>query len=323
MNYKLITKAQVEEFYPHNYDISILKDYGLFTDTYTDEYFKLYSIYRFFEDKYLENTLHLKEINDKVDELHIGFNTKVLYKEISNITGNYVYIRNNIFLERLTKEEIEEFKTLVKTSDNSSLIEFVKKTYKKLIMFDTTKASDKIVNYNTYGGFITYNNSLVIGVLASRSENLLRFLKDKEVEYTSLLGIPVSIFLYEDMVEESIKQVKDIYEKNSAMREDILKKYPKYLPLGSIVELKESYQKIMIIGYSQVDMIDKNIYDYNACLYPDGVISSKFNILFNHDDINKIYVLGLVDNETKQFLDNIEKFIGTDAENKKLIEGLE
>ena len=39
------------------------------------------------------------------------------------------------------------------------------------------------------------------------------------------------------------------------------------------------------------------IYDYVGCLYPEGIIDSKKNIVFNHSEIDLIYYLGYQDSE--------------------------
>ena len=90
-------------------------------------------------------------------------------------------------------------------------------------------------------------------------------------------------------------------------------KKEKYLPLGSVVLLKGASKKIMIVGYLSYSFSQKTeIYDYMGCLYPEGIISSDKNLLFNHDQIDEIYYLGYSDDEEKIFegkLKNIENQI--------------
>jgi len=83
--------------------------------------------------------------------------------------------------------------------------------------------------------------------------------------------------------------------------------YPKYLPLGSVVLLKGGKKRLMIIGYAPIDMgkMDK-VYDYSGCMYPEGVISSEKTLLFDHDDIDKIFCLGFQDDEGQKFLSNLK-----------------
>ncbi len=82
-------------------------------------------------------------------------------------------------------------------------------------------------------------------------------------------------------------------------------KYTKYLPIGTIVLLKNSEQKLMIIGYCTTeDNKPEKIYDYNGCIYPVGIVSINKTFLFDHDQIDKIYFLGYK-NEDYEKLDYI------------------
>ena len=76
----------------------------------------------------------------------------------------------------------------------------------------------------------------------------------------------------------------------------------KYLPVGSIVLLTGGTKRLMITGYCmQTEERPGVIYDYSGCLYPEGVIRSDVTSVFNHDQIEKIVHLGLIDNEQTQF----------------------
>ena len=77
----------------------------------------------------------------------------------------------------------------------------------------------------------------------------------------------------------------------------------KFLPLGTVVMLKGASKRLMITGFCTMAAEDANsvMYDYSGCMYPEGVISSDQTALFNHDQIEKIYHMGLVDQEEKDF----------------------
>lgn len=81
----------------------------------------------------------------------------------------------------------------------------------------------------------------------------------------------------------------------------------KYLPLGSIVLLEGATKRIMIAGYFVKS--DDKIYDYCGCLYPEGFLSSDSCLLFNHDQIKKVYYFGYSDNEDKEFKDRLKDFV--------------
>ena len=82
----------------------------------------------------------------------------------------------------------------------------------------------------------------------------------------------------------------------------------KYLPIGTVIKLKNGSKRIMITGFCcKIDSNPNQVYDYTGCLYPEGYISNDDILLFNHDQIENIYHLGLIDGEQIEL-------------NKKLIE---
>ena len=72
----------------------------------------------------------------------------------------------------------------------------------------------------------------------------------------------------------------------------------KYLPIGSVVLLKEAKKRVMVTGFvAQSKETGDKVFDYMGCLYPEGIISSEQNLLFNHEQIDKIFYLGYSDEE--------------------------
>ena len=78
--------------------------------------------------------------------------------------------------------------------------------------------------------------------------------------------------------------------------------YKKYLPLGSVVLLKDATKKVMITGFviKSIDTGDR-IWDYIGCLYPEGIVTLDNNLLFDHDDIFQVISLGYSDDEQKEY----------------------
>ena len=84
----------------------------------------------------------------------------------------------------------------------------------------------------------------------------------------------------------------------------------KYLPLGAVVLLEGGTKRVMITGFATASSDDPDlIYDYAGCMYPQGFITSNQTILFDHDQIQKIYHFGLIDPEWVEFQDNLKKFL--------------
>lgn len=84
-----------------------------------------------------------------------------------------------------------------------------------------------------------------------------------------------------------------------------MEKEEKFLPVGTVVLLKGGKRELMIVSYCVLpsgDVYDKNgkidadgkFFDYGACLYPEGLMTSDQIFAFNHDQIEKICFKGYV-----------------------------
>lgn len=80
------------------------------------------------------------------------------------------------------------------------------------------------------------------------------------------------------------------------------------LPIGSVVLLKNSTKKLMIIGFAQVSADNPNmIYDYVGCVFPEGFLGPDQTFLFNSHQIEKVYAVGYQDEEQMSFKVRIDK----------------
>ncbi|MEH7013499.1 DUF4176 domain-containing protein [Neobacillus niacini] len=75
----------------------------------------------------------------------------------------------------------------------------------------------------------------------------------------------------------------------------------KYLPIGSVVQLQGGTKRVMIYGRNQQQIDTDQVWDYIACLYPEGNISEEYMYLFNHEQIDKVYFVGFQDEEEFEF----------------------
>ncbi len=83
-----------------------------------------------------------------------------------------------------------------------------------------------------------------------------------------------------------------------------------YLPIGSVVILKNATKRVMITGfYVKTDESNNLVYDYVGCLFPEGMVSSTQNCVFNHDQIEKVFHKGLEDDEEKEFKEKLYNLI--------------
>jgi len=81
----------------------------------------------------------------------------------------------------------------------------------------------------------------------------------------------------------------------------------KYLPIGTVVLLHEGEKTIMIYGRMQHHGETNTVYDYVACLYPEGNIDNEYTYLFNHDQIREVVFLGYINEEEAEFLTLLEE----------------
>lgn len=98
----------------------------------------------------------------------------------------------------------------------------------------------------------------------------------------------------------------------------------KYLPIGTVCILKNAKKRLMVTGYAAKgkETGDK-MFDYIGCLYPEGVISSDKNLLFNHDQIDKIFYMGYVDDEQKELMKKLKSYLmkNNDSSNNNSVAG--
>ena len=97
----------------------------------------------------------------------------------------------------------------------------------------------------------------------------------------------------------------------------------KFLPIGTVVMLKGGTKRLMVTGFC---MYDKNntqkMYDYCGCLYPEGMISSDQTALFDHEQIEKVYYVGLQDEEEKKCKEQLKELLSNPEELSKATEAI-
>ena len=78
----------------------------------------------------------------------------------------------------------------------------------------------------------------------------------------------------------------------------------RFLPIGSVVILKGGKRELMIMSYCVMpnggEVYDKNgkvedapkLFDYGACFYPEGMVTSDQIFAFNHEQIDRVCFKG-------------------------------
>jgi hypothetical protein len=81
-----------------------------------------------------------------------------------------------------------------------------------------------------------------------------------------------------------------------------------YYPIGTVVLLNDSSKRLVIIGYCQMEVDGEHkIWDYAGCLFPEGYLGAEKTFLFDNEQIDKVFYLGLQDEEQLQFNNYLEE----------------
>ena len=76
----------------------------------------------------------------------------------------------------------------------------------------------------------------------------------------------------------------------------------KYLPIGTVVILKNAEKRIMITGFASMSPeTGETVFDYSGCMYPEGFLNYNQVCVFNHNQIDKVFFKGFVDEEEIAF----------------------
>lgn len=84
----------------------------------------------------------------------------------------------------------------------------------------------------------------------------------------------------------------------------------KYMPIGSIISLSGQDDLIMIVGfnYNSNDITS----DYLGCTYPFGIDNVHKSFVFNHEQIDKVYHIGYINNLERHFKSQLDQKTSND-----------
>ena len=139
-------------------------------DTQLEQYLNYYEKYNTLLYKFLLKKLDLKKYDNILlkKQLHpINEEDYDLYQYLSSKFLSFIYIRNNIYIERLTPDEINFLKTINEELDlDDTVYNFIENTFYKVIMEETNKMAIPVnISYGPDNlKFIKPNNSIIIGV---------------------------------------------------------------------------------------------------------------------------------------------------------------
>ncbi len=85
----------------------------------------------------------------------------------------------------------------------------------------------------------------------------------------------------------------------------------KFLPIGTVVLLKDGNKKVMILSYlifPTGNAEHREMYDYGGCTFPEGVIDSKVGLGFNHSQIAEVVHMGLEDDDYHELNKTLQEY---------------
>jgi len=210
-------------------NVECFKEKGLYDENdFNDRFFRLYVNYKILFEKYLLKKLSLKEMDDKIGNSDLMFfavkkDDMDMYQMLSTLNLNYIYLRNNLNVDKLSMTDID---LIVGLSDKdlskpgNELYDLVERTFKSVL--DLNRGQEDIGHMVCYGpdrdDFWFDSRDLIFGVrqdeyadngLGEEQEwvdnyfDQLQFLgrmfNELSPKFSDVLGINVN-FLYYDNV---------------------------------------------------------------------------------------------------------------------------
>lgn len=132
-------------------------------------YLKVLSLYYEWFSLYVNDLLGLKEYDNFLESENykaVSEDNMDLYQKQSSKILKYMYIRNNIYVEKITNEELQFLRTRIQNKQfeyDEQAREFIEKTYKDIIIEDCV-GKDVSTNYGPLSErFLIPNGTIVIG----------------------------------------------------------------------------------------------------------------------------------------------------------------
>lgn len=218
-------------------DVDQLKDKGLYGDNdYNERFYILYRKYKILLEKYLLKKLSLREMDAKIVNSGLLFmpvksDDMDIYQLLSTLNLKYIYLRNNLNVDKLSMDDINKIVNLNDAELNNpdeKLIDLIHNTYKNVL--DANRKKEDICYMICYGTDSDYfwhdSRELVFGIrqdeyadngLGQDNEWLDNYFKQmqflgnmiNELEpiFSTILDIKVKFLLYDNIsIEKSMSR---------------------------------------------------------------------------------------------------------------------
>ena len=176
-NIKKITQDFIDDAIPNRYDQTLLKKLNLLDDNndINKNYIIIASTYKYLLEKMLVKELNLKQYDDTLKSSNLNFKqvdekNMDIYQYYSNMNLEYIYLRNNIYIENLTNEERQVILNKYNSNNlelDDATLNFINNTYVKVIMSPHSDAyipTYEIYHVSPNPKFSVVNTQLILGV---------------------------------------------------------------------------------------------------------------------------------------------------------------
>jgi hypothetical protein len=94
------------------------------------------------------------------------------------------------------------------------------------------------------------------------------------------------------------------------------------LPIGSIVYLNEGTSKLMILNRGPIIELEgeQKMFDYSACVYPQGLIADSV-LYFNEENIDEVIFEGFKDSDEDRFHSLYKQWLDENEIQKGVVSG--
>ena len=201
---------------PYGYDIQAARKLGLSDDTgFTEDYFRLQAVYAQGLFEYLDSLLSLRALDKSLETDEMRFmpcpdEERDMYQHFYSFGLRYLYLRNNVCIERLSEDELRKLRGAADGEAPSTAL--IAGTWKTVTAGSLEYGDEMGIIYNTANGDRAPNYSLVLclktvpeydekdnyanpGHEDEKKAFLTLLRKELEQRLTELLQYPVRVFL--------------------------------------------------------------------------------------------------------------------------------
>lgn len=170
MKFNRLYEEDLKTIYPNCTNISL----DNMPENQKKKYLLLYNMYRKLFTVYIMQKLKLKSYDKKIEKSELGFTANKkqdmdIYQYFSSDILKYFYIRNNIYIEKLNKKEIDFLEKKIQSKNyelDDETMQIIESSYKRVIFEDVLKNGElcKTLYGPNSSNFFADNNAIIIGV---------------------------------------------------------------------------------------------------------------------------------------------------------------